>query len=298
MNILISGGTGFIGKALCQHFLAQGHSLYVISRQPDQVNHLFGQPVMAAKDPMVWLNQPMDVVINLAGAPIADARWSETRKNLLLDSRISPTRQLINYMQQVVQKPKVFISGSAIGIYGAHGSEPVPESGTCHDDFAHRLCLQWEAEALAANTMGIRTCLLRTGLVLAHDGGMLSRLLPVFKLGLGGKIGSGQQYMPWIHREDLINIIQYLIEQKDLDGAVNATAPHPVSNAVFSRILASSLNRPLLLPVPAFILNLALGEMAEMLLNGANVVPARLLEHGFTFRYKTLTTALQEINTR
>lgn len=295
MNILISGGTGFIGQALCRHFLAQGHTLYVISRQPDQVSRLFNQPIAAAKDPLVWLNQPMEVVINLAGAPIADARWSSARKEYLVDSRISPTRQLIQYMQQAAHTPKVFISGSAIGIYGAHGSEPVTESGHCHDDFAHQLCLQWEAEALAATTMGIRTCLLRTGLVLDRDGGMLGRLLPVFKLGLGGRIGSGKQYMPWIHREDMVRVIQYLIDHQDIEGAINATAPHPVSNAAFSRILAAALKRPLLCPVPAFALNLALGEMAQMLLNGANVVPKRLLDHGFKFRYETLTHALQAI---
>lgn len=295
MNILISGGTGFIGKALCRHFLAQGHTLYVLSRQPDQVNHLFHQPIASAKDPMVWLNQPMDVIINLAGAPIADARWTDARKQLLLDSRISPTRQLVNYIQQSTHKPKVFISGSAIGIYGAHGSEPVSERSACHNDFAHQLCLQWEAEALAASALGVRVCLLRTGLVLAHDGGMLGRLMPVFKLGLGGRLGSGEQYMPWIHRDDLINIIQHLIDHSELEGAINGTAPHPVTNAVFSRLLAAALNRPLLCPVPACILNLALGEMAQMLLTGANVVPERLLKNGFSFQYDTLTTALQEI---
>ena len=295
MNIMITGGTGFIGQALCRQLLGLGHTLYVISRRPDQVNKVIGQPVNAASDPMQWLDQPIDVMINLAGAPIADARWSESRKALLLNSRTGPTRQLVQFAQKANTKPKVLISGSAIGFYGAHDDEEVTEASESHDEFAHQLCLAWENEALAAREYGVRVCLLRTGLVLGPDGGMLSRLLPPFKLGLGGRLGSGKHYMPWVHRDDLINAILFLMHRDDLAGAFNGTAPTPVRNETFSRVLAGVLKRPLLLPVPAFALKLALGELSGMLLTGAKVVPYRLQDAGFEFQYPTLKPALENI---
>lgn len=295
MNIMLTGGTGFIGQALCRRLLDQGHTLYVISRRPDQVNNLLGQPVNAAEDPMQWLDQPIDVMINLAGAPIADARWSDARKEELLQSRIGPTRQLVRFAREASHTPKVLISGSAIGFYGAHDDEPVTEASASHDEFAHRLCQEWESEALAARESGVRVCLLRTGLVLGPDGGMLARLLPPFKMGLGGRLGSGQHYMPWVHRDDLIAAIEFLMQREDLEGAFNGTAPTPVRNATFSRILAGVLKRPLLMPVPACVLKLALGELSQMLLTGARVVPQRLEQAGFEFRYPTLKPALQEI---
>ncbi|MBB1488798.1 TIGR01777 family oxidoreductase [Oceanospirillum sediminis] len=295
MNILITGATGFIGKALCHALIEQGHNLYVISRKPDQVNRILGCTVIASADPFCWLDIPMDAVINLAGAPIADARWSEHRKELLINSRIGPTRQLISYIEQCSHKPEVLISGSAIGIYGAHGDDDVREDSHCNDDFAHRLCQLWEAEAMAAETYGVRVCILRTGLVLGRDGGMLSRLLTPFRLGLGGHIGSGLQYMPWIHRQDLLRIITFLIDRKDLSGAFNGTAPVPVRNNTFSRILGAELKRPVLLPVPGIVLRLALGEMSQLMLRGAKVIPWRLQENGFEFEYSTLRPALQEI---
>lgn len=295
MNILITGATGFIGKALCQTLASGGHHLYVVSRKPDQVNQILGLTVNASDDPGIWSEIPMDVLINLAGAPIADARWSDSRKALLINSRLGPTRQLIHYIEQATHKPEVLISGSAVGIYGAHEDDEVAEDAHCHDDFAHQLCLQWEAEAMAAETQGVRVCLLRTGLVLENDGGMLARMLPPFRLGLGGRLGHGEQYMPWIHREDLIRIILFLMDNKALNGAFNGTAPTPVRNATFSRVLASELKKPLLLPVPAFVLKLALGEMSSLMLQGAKVVPDRLQKNGFEFLYPTLRPALQKI---
>lgn len=295
MNIMITGGTGFIGQALCHQLLDQGHNLYVVSRRPDQVNSLLGRPVNAATDPLKWLDQPIDILINLAGAPIADARWSDARKELLMQSRLGPTRMLVRYAKEAAHTPKLLISGSAIGFYGAHGDEEVTESSDSHDDFGHQLCLAWEGEALAARELGLRVCLLRTGLVLGPNGGMLSRLLTPFKMGLGGRLGSGKHYMPWVHRDDLINAILFLIARDDLEGAFNGTAPTPVRNETFSRILANVLKRPLLLPVPACVLKLALGEMSEMLLSGAKVVPHRLQEAGFQFQYPTLKPALEQI---
>jgi uncharacterized protein (TIGR01777 family) len=295
MNILITGGTGFIGKALCQQLLNMGHTPYVISRRPDQVSSIVGHTINAAKDPFAWLDLPMDAVVNLAGAPIADARWSHERKDLLLNSRLGPTRQLINYIDQASHKPRVLISGSAIGIYGAHQDDVVTEAAHCHDEFTHQLCLAWEAEAMGADVHGVRVCILRTGIVLGADGGILARLLPPFKMGLGGRLGSGKHYMPWIHREDLLSIILFLIRRDDLSGAFNGTAPTPVRNDTFSRILAGVLRRPLLMPLPAFALRLTLGEMSNVLLTGAKVVPNRLQEGGFEFKYNTLRPALQQI---
>jgi len=295
MNIMITGGTGFIGRALCHALLNQGHVLYVVSRHPDQVNAILGHTVNAATDPLQWLDQPMDVMINLAGAPIADARWSDARKEVLLQSRLGPTRQLVRYAKEASHKPKVLISGSAIGFYGPHGDEDVMESSDSHDDFAHRLCLEWESEALAARELGLRVCLLRTGLVLGPNGGMLNRLLPAFKMGLGGRLGSGKHYMPWIHRDDLVAAILFLIARDNLEGAFNGSAPTPVRNETFSRVLANVLKRPLLLPVPACALKIILGELSEMLLTGAKVVPYRLQEEGFEFQYPTLKPALEDI---
>ncbi|OOV87178.1 TIGR01777 family oxidoreductase [Oceanospirillum linum] len=295
MNIMLTGGTGFIGKALCHRLLDEGHVLYVVSRWPDQVNSIIGRPVNAASDPLQWLGQPIDVMINLAGAPIADARWSDARKDELLQSRLRPTRQLVRFAEEAGHKPKVLISGSAIGFYGAHGDDEVTELSAAHDEFAHRLCVEWETEALAAEQSGVRVCLLRTGLVLGPDGGMLDRLLTPFKLGLGGRLGSGQHYMPWIHREDLVNIILFLIQRDDMSGAFNGAAPTPVRNATFSRILAGVLKRPMLMPVPAWLLKLALGELSQMLLTGAKVVPYRLEKAGFVFQYPTVRPALAQI---
>lgn len=295
MNIMITGGTGFIGRALCNQLLDQGHTLYVVSRRPDQVNGIIGRPVNAASDPLQWLDQPIDVMINLAGAPIADARWSDARKEELLQSRLRPTRQLVRFAKEASHKPKVLISGSAIGFYGAHGDDEVTEASESHDEFAHRLCMEWESEAMAAEQSGVRVCLLRTGLVLGPDGGMLARLLTPFKMGLGGRLGSGQHYMPWVHRDDLIAAILFLMERDDLEGAFNGTAPTPVRNATFSRVLAGVLHRPLLMPVPACVLKLALGELSQMLLTGARVVPHRLQDAGFEFRYQTLKPALEQI---
>lgn len=295
MNILLTGGTGFIGKALCHRLLDEGHVLYVVSRRPDQVNGIIGRPVNTASDPLQWLDQPIDVMINLAGAPIADARWSDARKEELLQSRLRPTRQLVRFAKEASHKPGVLISGSAIGFYGAHGDEEVTEASDCHDEFAHRLCQEWENEAMVAEQSGVRVCLLRTGLVLGPDGGMLSRLLTPFKLGLGGRMGSGEHYMPWVHRDDLIEAILFLMQRDDLSGAFNGSAPTPVRNATFSRILAGVLKRPLLMPVPSCVLKVALGELSEMLLTGAKVVPYRLQASGFEFRYPTLKPALEQI---
>lgn len=294
--ILITGGTGFLGSALTHRLLEQGYCVHIFSRDAEKVRARFGDRVT----PVVALQDLPDAgefraVVNLAGAGILDRRWSETRKQELRDSRIGLTRQLASWINGSERPPGVLISGSAIGIYGDQGDQKLEETSPPHPDFAQQLCADWEAAAIAAGASGCRVCLLRTGLVLGHGGGMLQRLLPAFRFGLGGAIGSGRQWMSWIHLADWLAIVETLIADSRLIGPYNATAPEPVDNRQFSRTLAKTLRRPMLLPLPAWLLRPTLGEMAELLLGGQRVLPARLLNHGFEFRYPRLDDALHQL---
>ncbi len=296
MKILMTGGTGFIGKSLCQALLAQGHEVTVFSRQPeDRVRSLCGASVGALSD---LRSSPaevrFDAIINLAGEGIADRRWSEARKQQLWDSRIGVTGALIAFMAGMEVRPKVLLSGSAVGYYGNRGDTVLAESADPGEDFSHRLCAAWEREALRAEDLGLRTCIIRTGLVVGPGGGFLSRMLPMFKLGLGGPIGDGNQWMSWIHLDDHIGLTLRLLNESSASGIYNATAPNPVSNREFTRCLAQVLGRPAFLPAPAPLLRLALGEMAELLLGGQRVLPKRLMELGFEFRYPHLQEALED----
>ncbi|MFV2005587.1 MAG: TIGR01777 family oxidoreductase, partial [Gammaproteobacteria bacterium] len=241
-----------------------------------------------------------DVVINLAGQGIADKRWTQTIKKQIRDSRIITTQKLITYLQTAEKKPELLISGSAIGYYGNQGEKPVDEhmSGDSPGDrnFSSKLCLDWEHEAQQAEKLGIRVCYLRTGIVLGKNGGALSKMLPAFKLGLGGPMSNGRQWMSWIHIDDLIGIILHVINNKDINGAINGTAPNPVTNKVFSSTLARVLKRPAFLSMPAFVLKLLLGEMAqELLLSGQRVIPKKILDAGYDFQYTELENALHEV---
>ena len=296
MNILITGGTGFIGKVLCQSLLQKQHQLTVLSRHPEKVPELCGIPVHAISDiNSIPENEHFDAIINLAGEGIADARWTAKRKQLLRDSRIKTTQQLVDYMKKTKHKPAIFISGSAIGFYGDQGSKTLTESSDVMNDYAHQLCAEWETVALKAENLGIRVCILRTGLVLGDDGGFLVKMLPAFKLGLGGQLGNGQQWMSWIHRSDLISIIEKMLKDESMQGTYNGTAPAPVTNKAFSKTLAKKLNRPAIFPVPAVILKLLLGEMAELLLGSQRVIPDRLEKTDFRFKFVTLEEALDDV---
>ncbi|MET1078328.1 MAG: TIGR01777 family oxidoreductase [Pseudomonas sp.] len=296
MNILLTGGTGLIGRVLCQHLLARGHHLTVWSRQPGRVAALCGKSVRGIGQLAELEGQALDAVINLAGAPIADRPWSEKRKALLWASRVTLTEQLLDWLHGCEIRPEVLISGSAVGWYGDGGEALLSESQALPgEDFAARLCAAWEAMALRGEALGMRVVVLRTGLVLASDGGFLKRLLLPFRLGLGGRIGTGQQWMPWIHLADQIALIDFLLQQDSAQGPYNACAPAPVRNAEFTRSLAGVLRRPARLPVPGSLLRLSLGEMAGLLLGGQRVVPERLQQAGFTFRFTELETALQDL---
>jgi len=298
MHILLTGGTGLIGRQLCEHWLAHGHRLTVWSRHPDQVAKLCGEQVSGVASLQEVIG-PVDAVINLAGAPIADRPWTHKRKALLWSSRISLTEALLAWLETLAQKPAVLISGSAVGWYGDGGERELTEaSGPVQDDFPSQLCIAWEETAQRAEALGIRVVLVRTGLVLAAEGGFLSRLLLPFKLGLGGPIGKGRQWMPWVHIKDQIGLIDFLLHKPDASGPYNACAPHPVRNREFAKTLGQVLHRPAFMPMPAFALKVGLGELSGLLLGGQKAVPERLLAAGFTFQFTELRAALDELSSR
>ncbi|TWI54906.1 hypothetical protein IQ22_01810 [Pseudomonas duriflava] len=295
MHILLTGGTGLIGRALCRHWLEKGYRLTVLSRSPDKVAHECG-PGVRGVDTLDMLNdEPLDAVINLAGAPIADRPWTSSRKAELWRSRIGTTERLVEWLAEREQKPRVLISGSAIGWYGDTREKPVVEYGaTPGDDFASELCLAWEQVAMEAKTQGIRVITIRTGLVLAADDGFLLRLLPLFRMGLGGRLGSGKQWMPWIHLKDQIEAMDFLLERDEAQGPYNLCSPQPVRNAEFAQSLGRALHRPARVPVPSFALRL-MGELSVLLLGGQRALPQRLQEAGYTFRFTDLDAALDDL---
>lgn len=291
MNILITGGTGFIGSILCSRFLEKKHTIVVLSRHPEKI-----KPPLKAIADLADLKESdhFDIVINLAGEPIADKRWSDKQKQQIVSSRIDTTEKLIAYFKTLENKPKLLLSGSAIGYYGINQTDDVIEESESGDhSFSSELCQKWEATALKAEELGIRTCLLRTGIVLGKNGGALSKMLLPFKMCLGGKIGQGTQWMSWIHIDDLVGIILYCIDHDTLRGAVNGTSPKPVTNQVFTKTLGSVLKRATIFPMPKLVVKLLMGQMGEeLLLAGKQIVPKKALDAGYIFKYDTLEKAL------
>lgn len=296
MHILLTGGTGLIGRALCQHWLQQGHVLTVWSRSPEHVARLCGVAVRGIGRLEDYGEGPLDAVVNLAGAPIADRPWTHKRKALLWASRITLTEQLLAWLAARESKPRVLISGSAVGWYGDGGERELREDDppVC-EDFAAQLCGAWEETAERAQSQGIRVVLVRTGLVLAPDGGFLKRMLLPFRLGLGGPIGNGRQWMPWVHLRDEIGLIDFLLQREDASGPYNACAPQPVRNRDFARALGRALRRPALLPVPSLALKVGLGELSELLLGGQKALPERAQAQGYEFRFTDIDSALADI---
>ena len=291
MNILITGGTGFIGSALCSRLLEENNKIVVLSRHPEKIK----SPIKAIADLNDLKGSDIfDVVVNLSGEPIANKRWSDKQKHQIFSSRIDITEKLISYFEKLENKPKLLISGSAIGYYGIDKTDNVIEEKEKGDNsFSSELCQKWEAVALKAEKLGIRTCLLRTGIVLGKNGGALSKMLLPFKMCLGGRIGHGKQWMSWIHIDDLVGIILYCINHNNLKGAVNGTSPKPVTNQVFTKTLGMVLNRPTIFPMPAIVVKLLMGTMGEeLLLAGKKIIPKKALDAGYTFKYKTLEEAL------
>jgi uncharacterized protein (TIGR01777 family) len=296
-HVLVTGGTGFIGRALIDSLLADGHRVTVLTRDVAAARKQLPAAVVAIDDlaPL----EGVDAVVNLAGENLGSGRWSAARKQRFIDSRVDITRRLVDWMRALSKKPTVLVSGSAIGWYGPRGDEMLDENSAPGDDFSARLCQAWEAEAMTAEMLGLRVCRIRIGVVLGADrgkpGGALKQMLPPFRFGLGGPMGSGRQWMSWVHRDDLVALIRWLIETPTATAAYNGTAPAPETNAVFAAALGRALHRPALLPMPGFALKLIVGEMSAILLEGQKVLPARALAEGFAFRYRTLDAALADV---
>jgi uncharacterized protein (TIGR01777 family) len=296
MRYLITGGSGFIGRALCRALLTDGQEVTVLTRDAPRAGVCLPRGVRL----VTGLDQApaADAVINLAGENLAQGRWSAARKQALRDSRIGTTQALLTWIAAQLVRPRVLVSGSAIGWYGSRGDKTLSEDAAPGRGFAARLCRAWEDEATKAQALGIRVCRIRTGIVLGTEDGALKKMLLPFRLGLGGRMGDGRQWMSWIALEDVVALIRWLVQNEQAAGAYNATAPTPVMNAEFTAALGRALHRPAWLPAPAFALRLLLGEMAELLLTGQRVLPTRALREGFVFRYATLPAAFKSIFAR
>ncbi|WP_440056201.1 TIGR01777 family oxidoreductase [Pseudoalteromonas sp. T1lg65] len=296
MRILITGATGLIGKRLSQ-YLAHKHSVIALTRNITKALSTLPKGI----EPVSCLNKvnfnELDAIINLAGEPIAEGRWTKNKKQKIINSRLELTQQICKKIIESETPPHTLISGSAIGYYGRQLPETqITERFTqCHPEFSHDVCKQWEQMAESARSEQTRVCLLRTGIVLAKDGGALKRMLPPFKCGLGGPIGSGKQIMSWVHLDDMVQLILFILRHREIDGPVNATAPEPVSNGTFSIALANAISRPAFITTPGPVLKLMFGEMADLLLYGQQVIPEKLLDSGYRFRYPNLTEAFQQI---
>ncbi|MCD1647475.1 TIGR01777 family oxidoreductase [Marinobacter adhaerens] len=294
-RILITGGTGFIGHVLCRELLAREYELTVFSRQPAETVKSCCGRVQAIRDLQQLRAHPgYDAVINLAGEGIADKRWSEARKQELRDSRIGVTETLVEVIRSWERAPEVLVSGSAVGFYGDQGAAKVTEDTRPNDEFTHRLCRDWENAAKPLADDGVRVCFSRTGVVAGPGGGFLERMILPFKLGLGGRLGSGTQYMPWVHRDDVVGALIWMMENSSASGPFNVVSPNPATNAEFTRSLGKVLHRPTLFPAPAPVLRVALGEMARLLLTGQNAIPEKLTREKFEFRYPDLESALAQ----
>ena len=295
MKILITGGTGLISRFLIPRLQELGHAITVVTRNPAKAQQTLGASVaiLQGLDDLKNLND-FSAVINLAGEPIADKRWTEAQKQRLCESRWLITQKLVDLTLASDTPPEVFISGSAVGYYGDLGEVVVTEDEPAHNEFTHKLCARWEQIASGAQSAATRVCLLRTGVVFAAKGGILGKMLPLFRLGLGGPVGNGRQYMAWIHIDDMANGIIWLLNN-DLRGPFNMVSPYPVRNAQFAHTLGHVLNRPAILRAPATAVRLMMGESAVLVLGGQRALPKRLEASGFAFRWFDLEEALQNL---
>jgi len=273
MNVAIAGASGLIGTRLGNRLRASGHAEQAIPR--------------GSAPP------ECDALVNLAGEPIAQ-RWTAAAKKRIYDSRVEGTRRLVQALRQQSRRPRVLVCASAVGYYGARGDQTLTEASPPGGDFLAQVCVDWEEAAQSAESLGIRVVRLRFGMVLGH-GGALAKMLPAFRFGVGGRLGSGRQWMPWIHIDDVVNLILFALDYAAVRGAVNATAPHPVNNEEFTRRLAGVLHRPAVFPVPAFVLRLLFGEMSEVLLASQRVLPAAAKSAGFSFQFPDLRAALDNL---
>jgi uncharacterized protein len=297
MNITVTGATGFVGAQLTRALLDSGHAVHALARKrpanlPASV--AFSEWRSTEGEPPPESLTSADAVIHLAGEPVAQ-RWTPEVKKRIYSSRVDGTRHLVNALSTESRRPQVLICASAIGIYGSRGDEVLTETSSPGDDFLALLVIDWEKAVMLAESLGIRVVRLRFGVVLGKDGGALAKMLPPFRLGLGGRLGNGRQWTSWIHIDDVINLILFTLANSGVHGPVNATAPEPVSNAEFTRELAAALHRPAILPVPTLALKLLFGEMAGMVLASQRVIPEAAQVAGFEFRYPKLGPALRRL---
>ncbi|MEB3294516.1 MAG: TIGR01777 family oxidoreductase [Synechococcales bacterium] len=305
MKIAIAGGTGFVGRRLVERLQQEGQEAIVLSRNPEQARQVFplaqyDKVTIVGYDPMAsgdWQTaiSGCDGVVNLAGEAIAEKRWTPEHKQVLLESRVVTTGKVVEAIQQAAAKPPVLVSASAIGYYGTSETAEFDETSSPGADFLAEICQQWEAAAQPVIACGTRLVILRLGIVLGLEGGALAKMLPVFRLFAGGPLGTGQQWMSWIHREDLVSLILTALTRSDWQGVYNATAPHPARMATFCDALGQQLNRPSWLPVPGFALEAMLGEGAKVVLEGQQVLPKRPIASGFAYQYPAVKDAIANL---
>ena len=303
MKILVTGSSGLVGTALVNALARGGHTVCRLVRPQTAGGGGAKEGFVVAWNPATGelggAGVGADAVVNLAGASIADGRWTTQRKELLCSSRIETTRALVGALAKMNARPSVLVSASAIGYYGDRGDETLTEESKAGGDFLAGLAQEWEAEALKARALGIRVVLVRFGIILAREGGALPKMMLPFKIGVGGRLGSGQQWMSWVALEDVVGILRLVIENASLRGAVNIVSPQPLQNAEFTYVLAQAMHRPALFPAPAFALRLALGEMADaLLLSSQRVLPGALEKVGYRFLHADLTSALAAVLVR
>lgn len=292
MKILIAGGTGFIGKHLTKSFIKNGDKVTILTRNLNIKSIIENVEMIDKLDSQNYY----DCIINLSGEKINNKKWSETFKKELYDSRINPTKSITDYIENAITKPKLFLSGSAISFYGTHPDRIFTEKSLNGQNFSSKLCKDWEDIARKAVEFNVRTVFLRTGLVLGKEGGILKEMIPSFKLFLGMSIGSGKQFMSWIHIDDYIKAINYIINEPSISGPVNLVSPNPSTNQVFSETLAKALKTKMLLKMPEFVAKILFGEMAEeLLINGQKVYPSKLVDADFNFSYPKLDNALNDL---
>jgi uncharacterized protein (TIGR01777 family) len=297
VNITVTGGTGFIGRRLIARLLAEKHSIHVLARHGKTG---FGTEVQCsiwdatANEPPLESLSDADAIIHLAGEPLAQ-RWTPEAKRRIRNSRVEGTDHLIHALPALTPRPSTLVCASAIGIYGSRGEEILTESSPPARGFLPEVCIEWENTARLAEALGVRVVNIRTGMVLGPEGGALGKMLPTFRWGLGGRLGSGRQWMSWIHIEDLVSLIRFAIDNQELHGPLNATAPNPVRNGEFTDTLAGVLYRPAFLPVPTVALRMLFGEMAEVLLGSQRVLPRVAESAGFQFKYPHLKPALEQL---
>jgi hypothetical protein len=298
MNVTITGATGLIGTGIVRALQARGDAVTVLSRDPDRARVALGDVETHAWRP---LYEPAptaalsgrDAVVHLAGESVAQ-RWTDASRRAIHDSRELGTRNLVAGLRAADTRPRVLVSASGVNYYGPRGDEPVTEDAAPGDDFLAHVCIAWEREAADARDLGLRVAMLRTAVVLDQSGGALSKMLPFFRLGIGGPVAGGRQYLPWIHADDIVGLYLAAVDDASWEGPINACAPEPATNRDFSRALGRALRRPALAPVPGFAVRLLYGDMAEIVTTGQRAVPMRALERGYAFRHTDLERALRD----